>query len=76
MMTPKSVIAPSATVATNRATCVIRMTFRRSTRSASAPAKSPSSSEGAVLADCTSATMSADGVSVAISQATIVVCVV
>ena len=63
-------------VATNSAICVMRMTLRRSTRSASTPAKSPSSSEGAVLADCTSATISAEGVSVAISHATIVVCVV
>jgi hypothetical protein len=38
-------------------------------------AKSPSSNDGAVLAVCTSATISADGVSVAISQATTVVCV-
>ncbi len=76
MMAPSSVMAPSVAVATNSAICVIRITLRRSTRSASTPAKSPSSSEGAVLADCTSATMSGDGVSVAISQATIVVCVV
>jgi len=33
-------------------------------------------SDGAVLADCTSATMSAEGVSVAMSHATMVVCVV
>ncbi len=67
---------PSVAVAANRTICVTRMTRRRSTRSASAPAKSPSSSDGAVLADCTSATMSAEGVSVAMSQATMVVWVV
>ena len=44
--------------------------------SASVPAISPNSSDGAVLAVCTSATISADGVSVAISHAAIVACIV
>ena len=44
--------------------------------SAIAPANSPNSSAGAVLAVCTSATISAEGVSVAISHAATVVCIV
>ncbi len=36
---------------------------------------SPNSSAGAVLAVCTSATISGDGVSVAISQAATVACI-
>jgi len=50
--------------------------LRRSAMSARAPATRPKSSVGAVLAVCTSATMNADGVSVAISQAAIVACMV
>ena len=46
-----SVMTPSVAVAAKRVICVIRMSRRRSTRSARAPAKSPSSSDGAVLAD-------------------------
>ena len=53
-----------------------RMILRRSTMSASVPAKSPNSSVGTVLAVCTSATISADGVSVAISHAAMVACIV
>ena len=67
---------PSAAVAATRAICVVRMTVRRSTMSASAPAASPNSNVGTVLAVCTSATMSAEGVSVAISQAATVACIV
>jgi hypothetical protein len=52
------------------------MMCRRSTMSASAPAANPNSSAGAVLAVCTSATMSADGVSVAMSHAAVVVSIV
>jgi hypothetical protein len=52
------------------------MTRRRSTMSASAPATRPNSSDGAVLAVCTDATISGDGVSVAISQAAVVACIV
>ena len=52
------------------------ITRRRSTMSASAPATRPNSSDGAVLAVCTSATISAEGVSVAISHAAIVACIV
>ena len=44
--------------------------------SASVPAMRPNSSVGAVLALCTSATISADVVSVAISHAEIVACIV
>lgn len=44
--------------------------------SASAPDRSPNSNEGAVLAVCTKATMNADGVSVAISHAATVACIV
>ena len=44
-------MTPSVAVAANRTICVTRMTRRRSTMSASAPAKSPNSSDGAVLAD-------------------------
>ena len=44
--------------------------------SASAPANRPKSIDGAVLAVCTSATMKADGVSVAISHAATVACIV
>ena len=53
-----------------------RITCRRSTMSASVPAISPKSSVGAVLALWTSATISADVVSVAISHAEIVACIV
>lgn len=52
------------------------MILRRSTMSASEPASSPKKSDGAVLAVCTSATMRADVVSVAISQAATVACIV
>ena len=44
--------------------------------SARVPATSPNSSEGAVLAVCTSATISAEGVNVAISHAATVACMV
>jgi hypothetical protein len=44
--------------------------------SASAPAARPNSSVGKVFAVCTSATMSSEGVSVAISHAAIVDCMV
>ena len=44
--------------------------------SAIAPARRPNRSAGAVLAVCTSATITADGVSVAISHAATVVCIV
>ena len=40
------------------------------------PAASPNNKEGAVLAVCTSATMSAEGVNVAITQAATVACMV
>jgi hypothetical protein len=44
--------------------------------SASAPAIKPNKSAGPVLAVCTKATISWDGVSVAITQAATVVCIV
>ena len=44
--------------------------------SESAPAINPNSSEGTVLAVCTSATISADGVIVAMSHPAIVACIV
>ena len=75
-MRPATVARPSTIVVTSRITCVARMTLRRSMMSASAPAKSPSTSVGAVLAVCTSATISADGVIVAISHAATVACIV
>ena len=73
---PISVAMPRLTVAAKSKAWVIRTTRRRSTMSASAPARSPNNSEGAVLAVCTSATMSADGVSVAINHAATVACIV
>ncbi len=57
-------------------TCVIRITLRRSTMSDREPAIRPKSSMGAVLAVCTSATMSAEVVNVAISHEEIVACIV
>jgi len=73
---PTIVISPMRAVAQSSTSCVTRTTRRRSTMSASAPAASPKSSVGAVLAVCTSATISADGVSVAISHAATVTCIV
>ncbi len=52
------------------------ITRRRSMMSASVPEISPNASVGAVLAVCTSATISADVVSVAINHAAIVACIV
>ena len=73
---PASVATPSSAVATSRTICVTRITRRRSTMSASDPAIRPNRIDGAVLAVCTSATISADGVSVAISHAATVACMV
>ena len=56
--------------------CVAMMTRRRSMMSDSAPASNPNTSEGTVLAVCTSATISADGVIVAMSHPAIVACIV
>ena len=67
---------PRIKVAASSTYCVTRMTRRRSTMSASAPASRPNKSDGAVLAVCTSATINADGVSVAISHAATVACIV
>ena len=67
---------PIATVAAMRRTCVTTMILRRSTMSASAPAASPNSNVGKVLAVCTMATISAEGVSVAIIHAAMVACIV
>ena len=67
---------PSTAVAASSMNCVTRMIVRRSTMSASVPAKSPNRSAGTVLAVCTSATISADGVNVAISHAATVACIV
>ena len=55
---------------------VTRITLRRSTMSASAPATSPNSRLGKVLAVCTMATISVEGVSVAINHAAMVACIV
>jgi hypothetical protein len=44
--------------------------------SANAPAANPNNSAGAVLAVCTRATIVAEGVSVAMTHATTVVCMV
>ena len=52
------------------------MILRRWTMSANVPASNPNSSAGAVLAVCTSATMSGDGVRVAINHAATVACIV
>ena len=73
---PSSAVAPSSSRLAHTRIWVMRMMRRRSNRSASAPATRPSASAGAVLAVCTSATISAEGVSVAISQAAIVACMV
>ena len=67
---------PKPTVVTNSRAWVIKTTRRRSTMSASEPASRPNKSDGAVLAVCTNATMSAEGVSVAISHAATVACMV
>ena len=67
---------PKVPVATTSNTCVTKMILRRSTMSASAPAAKPNNSDGAVLAVCTSATINADGVKVAISQALTFACIV
>jgi len=55
---------------------VTRITFLRSTMSDIAPASKPNRSVGSVLAVWTSATMNADGVSVAISHEAMVACMV
>jgi len=73
---PATVNPPRTIAAVSSTICVIRMILRRSAISAKAPATRPKSSVGAVLAVCTSATMNADGVSVAINQAAIVACMV
>ena len=75
-MIPAMVASPRTRVAASSRICVKRTTLRRSTISARLPASRPSSREGAVLAVCTSATISADGVSVAISHAATVACMV
>ena len=56
--------------------CVPMMTRRRSMMSDSAPANKPNASDGTVLAVCTSATISGDGVIVAMSQPAIAACIV
>jgi hypothetical protein len=75
-MWPESVTRPSTTVALTSTSCVISTIRRRSKMSARAPAASPNSRNGRLLAVCTSATISADGVSVAISHAATVACIV
>ena len=74
--TSSSTATPSAAVPPASANCVSRITRRRSTMSASEPATRPNTTEGRVLAVCTSATVSAEGVSVAISHAATVACIV
>ena len=69
-------IAPSSAVDSSITSCVTMISLRRFMMSASEPAISPKSRNGKVLADCTSATISADGVSVAITQAAIAACIV
>ena len=69
-------MTPSAAVATISTICVIRMILLRWKISASAPAIRPTISVGAVLADCTSATINGDGVIVAICHAAVVTCIV
>ena len=66
----------SAPVAESMTSCVVMITRRRSMMSASEPAISPNSRNGTVLADCTMATISAEGVSVAITHAAIAACMV
>ena len=75
-MISASAATPSTAVAASSTNCVTRMTLRRSTMSAKAPASSPNSNAGAVLAVCTNATISADGVKVAINHAATVACIV
>ena len=76
LIQPVRVMVPSVAVATSKTDCATRMIFRLSTMSASAPPISPKSSVGAVLAVCTRATISGDGVIVAISHAATVACMV
>ena len=71
-----SAATPSNAPQASSATWVTMMMRRRSTMSASAPAMNPNSRAGAVVAVCTSATMSGEGVSVAISHAATVPCIV
>ena len=72
---PSNVRIPRISVVTDSAIMLIVISRLRSTRSASVPANNPTKIDGAVLAVCTSATISADGVSVAITHALIVVCI-
>ena len=65
---------PSNAVAVSSAAEADSTRRLRSTMSAMVPANNPNSSEGKVLAVCTSATMRVEVVSVAISQAASVVC--
>ena len=73
---PVSAIKPSSAVDSSITSCVPTISLRRFMMSARDPATSPKSRKGAVLADCTSATISADGVSVAITQAAMAACMV
>ena len=75
-ITSKSVASASTTVPARKSSWVERITQRRSTMSESAPATRPKMMAGAVLAVCTSATMSGDGVIVAMSHAAMVACMV
>ncbi len=75
-MIAASVAPPSIAVAVSSTTWVAPMILRRWTMSANVPASNPNSSAGAVLAVCTSATMSGDGVKVAINHAATVACIV
>ena len=73
---PTIVAPPRMSVEANNTSSVARMIFRRSTISASVPATNPKRRVGAVLAVCTSATISGEGVSVAINHAAMVACMV
>lgn len=75
MIQPPSVSVPATAVVAASTSMLIMISRRRSTRSAIVPANSPTKIDGAVLAVCTSATISADVVSVVITHALIVVCI-
>ena len=73
---PRSEATPSIVMDDSIITCVTKITLLRSTMSDIAPAIRPKRSVGSVLAVCTSATISAEGVSVAISHDEMVACIV
>ena len=74
--TPTSEASPSVVMLTSISACVTRIIFLRGTMSEMAPEMRPKRSVGNVLAVCTSATIRAEGVKVAISHDEMVACIV